>query len=249
MRIACLQHAPFEGPAALGGWAATQGHPLSLARLFANEPAPPLDSFDTLVILGGPMSANDEDRFDWLRPEKQFIRNSIERGKRVLGICLGAQLIANTMGARVFPNSQREIGWFPVQRTAESAGHSAFAALPRTFTPLHWHGETFELPSGATREARSEGCAHQAFSIGNHVLGLQFHLESTPESAEALARNCPGDLTPGRFVQAPHTLLSAHARFHESNRLMGLVLEGFAAAPGRERASGGDQEGSLPTSR
>lgn len=230
MRIAFLQHVPFEGPAAIRSWAALQGLLVSTIRLFANESPPALDAFDLLVILGGPMSVNDEQQFDWLRPEKEFIRHAIENDKRVVGICLGAQLMASALGASVYSSREREVGWFPVHRTRPAAVHPAFVSLPATFGAFHWHGETFDLPDGATWLARSEGCMHQAFSVGEHVLGLQFHLESTPESVEALIQHCPGDLAPGRFVQDPEAMVAAHDHFRESNRLMAKLLERFAGS-------------------
>ncbi|MCU0770974.1 MAG: type 1 glutamine amidotransferase [Verrucomicrobia bacterium] len=225
MRIVCLQHVSFEGPAGIGAWAAARGFPVSVVRLFANEPLPGRDAFDLLVILGGPMSVHDEERFDWLRPEQRFIRHAIENGKGVLGICLGAQLIAQAMGAQVWVNEHREIGWFPVRQTPEAGTHPVFSVLPAAFTAFHWHGETFDLPAGATRLAQSDGCAHQAFAIGPRVLGLQFHLESTPESVEALIQNCPGDLAPGRFVQEACAMRTAHPQFQEANRLLASVLD------------------------
>ena len=230
MRIACLQHVPFEGPAAIGTWALAQGFPFSLARLFANEPLPAPATFELLVVLGGPMSANDEDRFEWLKPERDFIRRAIKHRKHVLGICLGAQLIAHALSVKVYPNKEREVGWFPVERTPNSGQCPAFASLPSDFTALHWHGETFDLPENAVWLAKSEGCAHQAFSIGERVLGLQFHLESTPEGVEALIQNCPGDLSAQRFVQNSHAMLSAHDHFRESNRLLGVLLDRFLSS-------------------
>ncbi len=237
MRMVCLQHVSFEGPASIGAWAARRGCPIPVVRLFANEPLPGRDTFDLLVILGGPMSVNDEKRFDWLGPELRFVQQAIKRGKRVLGICLGAQLIAKAMGATVRANAEREIGWWPVRQTPEARGHPVFSRLPRTFAAFHWHGETFDLPAGATWLAQSEGCAHQAFSIGPHVLGLQFHLECTPESVEALIQNCPGDLAPGRFVQDSQAMQTAHQHFHDANRLMAALLDRllFGSPP---RASG-----------
>jgi GMP synthase-like glutamine amidotransferase len=230
MRIVCLQHVSFEGPAALGAWAAARGYPLTTVRLFANEPLPARDAFELLMILGGPMSVNDTERFDWLAPELHFVAQAILDGRRVLGICLGAQLIAQALGATVRANPEREIGWFPVRQTPQAVGHPVFGALTSRFTAFHWHGETFDLPSGATWLACSDGCAHQAFSVGPRVLGLQFHLESTPESVEALIQNCPGDLAPGRFVQDAQAMQSAHRHFQEANRLMATVLDRLGSA-------------------
>jgi len=227
MRIACLQHAAFEGPGVIGPWARAREFPLRTLRLFANQPPPALDSFDLLVVLGGPMSVSDEASFQWLRGEKQWIRSAVEQGKRVLGICLGAQLIASVLGARVFANREREIGWWPVEQVPGARPHAGFSPLPPRFEALHWHGETFDLPDGASWLARSDGCAHQAFAIGDRVLGLQFHLESTPESVDALIQNCPGDLEAGPFVQDPHAMISAGEQFQESNRLMAMLLDRF----------------------
>lgn len=229
VRIACLQHVPFEGPAAVGVWAASRGFPLSVTRLFAHEPPPAQDAFDLLVLLGGPMSVRDEPRFDWLRAEKDFIRNVIENDKRVLGICLGAQLIAHALGAPVYPNREREIGWFPVEKTPQARASTAFSFLPATFNAFHWHGETFDRPDGSTWLARSAGCAHQAFDFNQRVLGLQFHLESTAESVKALIQHCPQDLSPGPFVQAPQAMVAAHHLFQESNGFMADLLDGLVA--------------------
>jgi GMP synthase-like glutamine amidotransferase len=229
MRIHVLQHVPFEGPAAIGHWAAERGFPLTLSRLFAHEPMPPLDDVDLLVVLGGPMSVNDEARFDWLAPEKRCLQHAVADGKRVLGICLGAQLVAHVLGARVFPNPGREVGWWPVHSTDAAASHPLTAHWPREFVPLHWHGETFDLPSGAVWLARSAACAHQAFAMGNRVLALQFHLESTIESVDALARHCPGDLAPGECVQSAVAMLAQTGHVAQANQLLWQTLEALAA--------------------
>jgi GMP synthase-like glutamine amidotransferase len=227
-----LQHVPFEGPAAIGHWAVQRGAPLTLTRLFAREPLPPLEDIDLLVVLGGPMSVNDEAQFDWLVREKRYVRNAIASGKRILGVCLGAQLIASALGARVYANAEREIGWWPVSRTPEAATHPLAGHWPDQFTPLHWHSETFDLPAGAVGLAQSRACLHQAFAAGDRVLGLQFHLESTPESVQALAQYCPGDLAPGTYVQTAKAMLARLDRFQESNRLMTTLLETIVNLPG-----------------
>src|SRR5215469_15334807 len=164
MRMAVLQHIEFEGPAAVADWAATRGFPLRLFYLHRDPTLPSLADFDMLTVMGGPMSANDEARLGWLGPEIAFVRNAIAVDKTVLGICLGAQIIAKALDARVYPGCAKEIGWFPVQRTAGS--HSHFNGLPDSFTPLHWHGETFDLPPQAKLLAKSEITKTQAFAVG-----------------------------------------------------------------------------------
>jgi GMP synthase (glutamine-hydrolysing) len=233
MRIHVLQHVPFEGPAAIGHWTTHHGFPLATTRLFAREPLPSLNDLELLVVLGGPMSVNEEGQFDWLLSEKRFVREAVEGGKRVLGVCLGAQMIANALGARVYPNCEREIGWLPVERTPAAGDHPLAKDWPQVFTAFQWHGETFDLPAGAVWLARSAACAHQAFAMSDRVLALQFHLESTPESVDALARNCPGDLAvPGPCVQSAESMLSQHVHFQSSNRMMVGLLDGIVGLPG-----------------
>ena len=229
MKIACLQHVPFEGPGAIGTWAASRGFGLSIIRLFANDPLPAPGRFDLLVILGGPMSVNQTDTFDWFRRERRFIRRALENQDRLLGICLGAQLIASALDCEVRPLAEREIGWHPVELTETAAGWSPLQHFPSTFPAFHWHGETFDLPPGSRHLARSAACPNQAFAVGDRVLALQFHLESTRESVEALIENCPGDLSPGPHVQRPEAMKADHSSFHQSNQLLFNLLDAFTS--------------------
>jgi GMP synthase-like glutamine amidotransferase len=183
MRMAVLQHVEFEGPAAVADWAAQRRCSLSLFHLYRDTTLPSLSDFDMLTVMGGPMSANDEVRFGWLGPEIALVREAITAEKTVLGICLGAQIIAKALGARVYSGSGKEIGWFPVRRTGS---HPLVDGLPDTFTPFHWHGDTFDLPCDATLLAESKITKTQAFAVGQRVLGLQFHMEATEESVRAL---------------------------------------------------------------
>jgi len=140
----------------------------------------------------------------------------------VLGICLGAQLMASSLGARVYPGPSKEIGWFPIH--ACDHGPDVFD-FPDTTEVFHWHGETFDLPSGAAHLASSEGCLHQAFQVGVRAIGLQFHLETTPESADSIIRNCRDELIPARFVQGEQDLRSVPvSRYAGINELMNSVL-------------------------
>lgn len=176
------------------------------------------------------MSVNDESSFPWLAAEKQLIREAVAAGKTLLGICLGAQLVANAYGARVLPAPAREVGFFPVQPTSEAAGTSFGGLFREPFEAFHWHGETFDLPPAAVPLARSAACAHQAFGLGERVLGLQFHLETTPGSARALIEHCAADTEPGPWVQSPHEMLAESGRFRRLNAIMGSVLDRLAGA-------------------
>jgi GMP synthase-like glutamine amidotransferase len=219
MRVHYLQHVPFEAPAAIATLLEASGHELSGARLFEPGGLPALGAFDGLVAMGGPMSANDEGEYPWLAGEKALIREAIAAGKPVLGVCLGAQLIASALGARVYPNAEKEIGWFPLEGLPSE--DPAIFRFPASMRAFHWHGETFDLPRGAIRLARSAACENQAFQLGASVVGLQFHLETSPESARALVDHCGEELRPARFVQSADEILSAGAGDYAA---MGEVL-------------------------
>lgn len=209
MRIHCLQHVPFEGPAGIADWAAAQGHPVAGTRLFEGADLPDQDEFDWLVVMGGPMGIHDEHNHPWLEEEKSFIRASINGGKTVVGICLGAQMIAHVLGARVFANAEKEIGWYPIELTDAGRGSDAFGFLPERFEVFHWHGDTFDLPSGAVHLAHSEGCRNQAYLYQGRVLGLQFHLESTPKSVRDIVAHCADEIAPAPYIQSAERMLAA----------------------------------------
>jgi GMP synthase (glutamine-hydrolysing) len=187
-----------------------------------------LADFDWLVVMGGPMNIYEEGRYPWLAEEKAFIARAIENQKVVLGICLGAQLIADGLGARISSNQNKEIGWYPVYRTSPRAQFPQLAAMEEELEALHWHADTFDLPAGAVHLARSEGCENQAFVYDHRVVGLQFHLEMTREGLQALLQHCAGDLTAGPFVQPAEAMLTNPLQFQQANRIMCRMLDGLA---------------------
>lgn len=224
MRAHCLQHVPFEGLGSIEAWLQDAGYKITSTLFYSLEELPNVDDIDLLVIMGGPMSVNDKNDYPWLEDEKKFIKSAIELGVPTLGICLGAQLIASSMGGEVYPNSVKEIGWFPIQ-AAKSASDGVFE-FPEEIEVFHWHGETFSLPLGAAIIAESEGCKNQAFQIGANVIGLQFHLETTPNSAQAIVENCRDELVEGEYIQSAEEILSApQERYSSINSLMENILE------------------------
>lgn len=231
MRIHYLQHVPFEDLANIEAWAKKRDHEISGTMLFQDEPLPDLDGFDWLVIMGGPMNIYEHDRYPWLVREKEFIGRAIAADKIVLGICLGAQLMADVLGGKVRRNKQKEIGWFPVRLTPEATRSQIFRVLPEEFVAFHWHGDTFDIPQAAVHVAESQACRNQAFEIGRAV-GLQFHLESSMDSIDHLILNCSNELSEGRYVQRPKELLSHLGRFSEIRMLMEVFLDNMEKALG-----------------
>ena len=224
LRIHYLQHVPFEGLGSIEAWIQAHDYPLSASHLYRGDPLPSLQDFDWLIVMGGPMAVSDEAQYPWLADEQRFIRAAIDAGKHVLGICLGAQLIAAALGARVGPNPQREIGWFPVTSNQQGAADAIATLLNDSLLAFHWHGDTFELPPGCRRLASSEACRNQAFSFEQRVFGFQFHLETTPKSARALIEHCASELDDSRYVQSAHEILALPKRFTEINNTMSAIL-------------------------
>ena len=210
MNIHYFQHVPYEGLGHIQAWAADNGHRLTSTRFFEEDAhIPALTEIDALIVLGGPMNVFDEAQYGWLAGEKQFIKEAIDAEKKILGICLGAQMLANVLGAAVKPAPNKEIGWFPVVATDESKSlpwfYELFSAGPTVF---HWHADKFEMPYGAINLASSDANKNQAFVLDNQILALQFHVETTPDDVQILLENARADVVPGNFVQHEAELLN-----------------------------------------
>lgn len=218
-----FQHVPFEGMGSMADWLDVKGAHVTFTHFFEKPFWPKVEGLDLLIVMGGPMSVNDEADFPWLRLEKEFVRNAISSGVAVLGICMGAQLIAQVLGARVHRNPQKEIGWFPVRGEWHLAGAFRF---PKRFLAFHWHGETFDLPPHALRLAGNKACTNQAFQFGSRVVGLQFHLEATRENVQGLLAHCGEELAEGGpYVQSKSALQRLRRPVYDkTNRLMDEVL-------------------------
>jgi GMP synthase (glutamine-hydrolysing) len=225
MRLHYLQHVPFEGLGCIASWAEDKGYPVTVTRLYAGDPLPEYDAFDWLIVLGGPMGIYDDNRYPWLSAEKTFIRGAVDAQKIILGICLGAQLIADILGGPVTRNPQREIGWFPLRLTEKGAASSLFVGLPDTMLAFHWHGDTFALPPQAELLASSEGCLTQAFIYNQRVVGFQFHLEVQPENAQALITHCGDEIGAGPYMQTSAQMLADENLFKCANNYMYSILD------------------------
>lgn len=225
MRLHSLQHVPFEDTANIKLWAKERGHGLTTTHLYENEHLPDMRDFDWLVVMGGPMNIHEQDEYPWLAREKRFIRRAIDNDKIVLGICLGAQLIADVMGGSVFQGPNREIGWHQVNLTEEGTKSKLFKVLPESFTAFQWHGDTFNIPKDAICTAKSEAYQNQAFEIGR-AIALQFHLESSIHSIEHLIDNCRNELdSDSPYVQSADTILDHTAQLVELRKLMNRFMD------------------------
>jgi GMP synthase-like glutamine amidotransferase len=225
MKAHCLQHESFEGMAAIEPWLKKNNFKISYTRFYESAELPSSGDIDWLIIMGGGMSVNDEQQYPWLITEKQFIRQCIENGKVVIGICLGSQLIANALGARVYRNNQKEIGWFPI-RKIQPVNSRIFEALPDEITVFHWHGETFDLPPGAELIASSEACKNQIFVIGDRAIGFQCHLETTADSLTSLSEACKSELTPATYIQSEEEMILGEKKYSDKmHKVLFQVLD------------------------
>ena len=231
MYIHSIHHVAFEGLGSIEPWIRQHGHNLTSTHPYRGEALPPTLESDLLIVMGGPMNIYEEETFPWLKEEKRFIGRTIDQGGRVLGICLGAQLLANVLGARVYANKEKEIGWFPVKTTDAAATSTIFSDFPESTMAFHWHGDTFDIPRGAQHIARSTACENQAFIYDERIVGLQFHLETTPESTRQLIANCGDELVSGPYIQDAATMLADRDRFQMINRLMQDLLLRLTSAP------------------
>jgi GMP synthase-like glutamine amidotransferase len=224
LRIHCIQHVPYEGLGAILHWAEANNASVSYSHLYNDPVLPDLQSLDMLLVMGGPMGIYDLKDYPWLHDEKIFIRRCIDAGKIVLGICLGSQLIADVLGARVYPNEQKEIGWFPIQMEAEM--QQLLKLDESSCVVFHWHGDTFELPLGAVHLAQSEVCCNQAFLYGEKVMGLQFHIETTPDSLHLMTNYGREELkTVGEFIDSEEEILQGVKYVSNNNQVLFRLLD------------------------
>lgn len=226
MKIHCLQHVSFEGPAAIAEWANKHNHTLTYTRFYNNELPPISLNFDLLVIMGGPMSFDDDEKYSWMCREKEFIKKAILAGKAAIGICLGAQFLAQALGAEAKHGTTQEVGWFPVNFKNLP---SSLKELPSKIPVFHWHEDTFEIPQGAVHIASTTEFPNQGFIWKNKVAALQFHLEVTPESVAAMIENVGHEITPGTYCQTPTDILAEQTYFEKNIAFLSQILDAITA--------------------
>jgi GMP synthase-like glutamine amidotransferase len=225
LNISCLVHVPFEGPAIIADWAGEKKHRLHLTKLYEDDPFPDRSNTDMVVLMGGPMSVFDYHVHPRMQEEIDWTGDFIRSGKPALGICLGAQIIAASLGAKVYPGKYQEIGWHNVEFLPALGDYRIWKDLPESRKAFHWHGDTFDIPRDAIRIAASRAYPNQGFIFGNHVIALQFHLEAAPASVRGLAENCRHQLVPGPHVQTEEEILEETRYFESNQRLMFQLLD------------------------
>lgn len=227
MRLLLLEHDPAVCPFSnVIRWAKKNNHPVKIVEVFTGEPCPGLDDFDWLMVMGGSQHAWDEEGNSWLRSEKEFLSRTLASGKMVLGICFGAQLLAEALGGRVFPNPYQEIGWHEVSLTPEGKESFLFHSLPNSFVTFHWHSDHFSLPPGCQRLAFNEPTENQAFIMpGRPVVGLQFHPEYTREMVASYALHYGHEWKEGPYVAGKEKTLERTQQVQDTYWLMETLLD------------------------
>jgi GMP synthase-like glutamine amidotransferase len=227
VKVHYLQHSPTEGPGEIANWAAARGYEIAGTHWYRGDASPDPADIDLLAIMGGGMNIYEHRNHPWLVPEKQLIAEVIRLGKPVLGICLGAQLVADAMGGVVFQNPEYEIGWWPVRFSKAARENPLFRQFPETLTALHWHGDTFELP-GVAMLGESEACPNQAFACGEKVVGLQFHAEVTPADVRAFVQGETEPLPAGKYVQSFEEIMDGDAKMPPVHKALWSLLDALA---------------------
>ena len=231
MRLHILQHTASGRPGTIDTWAHDKNIPYTKTRFYLKDTLPSPESVDFVIILGGPMSANDDMVYPWIQDEILFIQEIINAGKSVLGICLGAQLIARALGGTVKKNHVMESGWFRVYHTQEATTHPhAISTLfPESFFAFQWHEDTFTLPEKTFHLLSSTYCTNQAFTYGEHVLGLQFHIEMTPEIAAIIMHKNIDREKYSPSIQSPSEMLKYRHCYDELKKIHYHILDYFLA--------------------
>jgi GMP synthase-like glutamine amidotransferase len=229
LNVHCFMHVPFEGPGVIADWVTKNGHSLRYTKFYENDPLPQIEGVDLAVIMGGPVSVYEKHKYLWMHGEIEWIEEFISTGKPLIGICLGAQLVAAALGAEVFPGKEKEIGWFPVEFLPSLGDFRIWQDLPASRKVFHWHGDTFSIPSGASRIACSRAYPNQGFIYGKHVIALQFHLEVTPDDVEGMVSHFGYELSPGPYVQTEREIMDERRHYVENQELIFQLLNYLCA--------------------
>lgn len=210
MKILFVLHAAFEKPGCIETWASKKGHTIEKSSPYRGETLPEIDKFDFLVVMGGPQSPLEIDKAPYLNDEIALIKKAIQQNKKIIGVCLGAQLIGEALGAKTERSPHREIGMHLVELLDDAKDDPVFSQFPKKFDVMHWHSDMPGIAENAVLLAKSEGCPRQAFRYGDRIYGFQCHFEFTKELISGMIDNCVADLvTPGKYISSVKELLEA----------------------------------------
>jgi GMP synthase-like glutamine amidotransferase len=227
MKIHVLQHSPINTLGTIEEYAKIKHYPLESTRFYEVKSPPELDSFDLLIIMGGPMEIYEYEENPWLRDEKDFIKQAVEAGKPLLWICLCPQLLADILVSRVYENRSIEMGWFPVRAAVQEKEPDFLKRMPEEITVFHWHSRTFDLPAGAVHLFESDGCKNQGFIYRERVVALQFHPEVNEERVESLIIRFGDLMADGPFVQKRQEMRDQKRYLAGTKEFMFLILDKF----------------------
>lgn len=231
MKIHCIKHVEFEGPGAIADWARDKGHEMVFIKAYLDQEFPDPETCGFVVVMGGPMNVYEDEKYPWLKAERKFLAGAVAAGARILGVCLGAQLLSVVLGGKVTRNAHPEIGFFPVQMTEAAAKCPLVRPMPEVLPALHWHGDTFSIPEGALRVAQSLLCANQGFVYRDRVVALQFHLEATADTLAALVSQCADEIAvPSASVQSAEDMLARADQLAEMQTVLFGLLDRLEAA-------------------
>jgi len=239
MRLHLLEHDPIEIQRNnIITWAEKKGYAVRRTDVSTGAKIPAKNDFDWLIVLGGSQHAWEERKHPWLIREKRFISEILSADKIILGICFGAQLLAEVLGGRVFPNEKEEIGWYSIRLSPEGKQSFLFRNVPETFLTFHWHSDHFSLPRGCTVLAYSAPTPYQAYTHKDHrIAGLQFHPEYTVEMVKFFADECGHEWKKDQYVAGKEAVLSKSEKIPETYWLMEQLLDNMEREFGD--ASGG----------
>jgi GMP synthase (glutamine-hydrolysing) len=229
MKMLFVTHATFEKPGCIETWAKKHGYETEEVCPYKGEKLPDINEYDFLVVMGGPQSPLEIEKDPYLMDEINLIKQAITKHKRIIGVCLGAQLIAEALGAKTERSPHREIGMYLVEQLEEAKFDPVFGQFPEKYDVMHWHSDMPGIPAGATLLAKSEGCPRQIFRYGDRIYGFQCHFELTKELVLGMIEHCPNDLRAGTYVRSVEEL--TYADYSQINLKMEKVLDYLANLP------------------
>lgn len=228
MQVHFIRHVPFEELGSFQALFNDESLRLSFTNLWEIPIYPEIDQIDLLIILGGTMGVNDDDKYVFLKSEKEFILKAIQADTKIIGICLGAQLLAHLLGGAITQNNLSEIGWFPIRLAPTFKEWLNIDLLELCIDQLqvfHWHGDSIILPNSAINHASSEACATQLFTNGDNIIGIQFHAEATPTSIRSMVDNEGDEIIDAPYIQKKDRILNESVGYKNSEILLNLILK------------------------